>query len=140
MLELRFALLLVYLSVDTVRQHSVKWFIHLILCSTQYRQALKSSEIISGGDFLDSLVLHMDCEKCIVGREKRMTTWAKSTVLCLRSACCPGELPIAPASVTMSRTPPLPSDVSVYRHPHLSQSELPSYSLEKNGSFKRQFW
>lgn len=66
----------------------------------------------------------MDCEKCIVGREKRMTTLAKSTVLCLRSACCPGELPIAPASVTTSRTPPLPSDVSVYRHLNLRQSEL----------------
>lgn len=137
MLQWRFALLLVYLSVDTIKQHSIKQFIYLILCSIQYRQALKSSEIIFEDESITSL---MDCEKCIVGREKRMTTWAKSTVLCLRSACCPGELPIAPASVTTSRTAPLPSDVSVYRHLHLRQSELLSQSLEKNGFFKRQFW
>lgn len=34
-----------------------------VFSSIQYQRALKSSEICFGGDFLDSLVLHVDWEK-----------------------------------------------------------------------------
>lgn len=87
MLQLRSALLLVHLSVDTIMQHSLSSVVHNL------DKLLKAVRFV--------LVLHVDWEKWLArSGKRRVTTWAKGTVLCVRSVCCLGELDVTSACVT----------------------------------------